>query len=424
MRDKRLLILGSLEDLVKLTKLAVSKGIYTVVMDGYEGEAKKYATKAYTVHLSDEDLVDQVIKEEKIDYVISSFSDLLFETAIKTANRNGLPCFCDPDKMRCLRDKILMKKMLEETGIASSKSQTLSLEEGAELSEEDIHIKFPCVAKPQDGWGSKGLGIVHNMDELKSHINANKSFATDGYSMMLEEINFGYELNVMTWIKEGQAYLVEFGDRETSEMTRDSLPHQSREIFPSFYYKELEETIKDYALRIADYCGIKEGPLSLQLFYEDGKLTVGEAAGRFFGYGQGIVPIINGIDPNELLINMAFDPEANHTILERTKTEYAFDHCSIALYLLPKRGVVRDIGNLLDFKNEHTDEFKVYVEPGVSTTHTPWIVRIYAHFETREQADEYTDNIYKNLYVPGLNGENLVRNNFLVSYDGKKWKNM
>ena len=66
----------------------------------------------------------------------------------------------------------------------------------------------------------------------------------------------------------------------------------------------------------------------------------------------------------------------------------------------------------------------MYVEPGVSTTHTPWIVRIYAHFETREQADEYTDNIYKNLYVPGLNGENLVRNNFLVSYDGKKWKNM
>ena len=43
---------------------------------------------------------------------------------------------------------------------------------------------------------------------------------------------------------------------------------------------------------------------SFQFFYENGEISVGEVAGRFFGLGQGIVPVINGINLNELLINM------------------------------------------------------------------------------------------------------------------------
>ena len=32
--------------------------------------------------------------------------------------------------------------------------------------------------------------------------------------------------------------------------------------------------------------------------------------------------------------------------------------------------------------------------------------------------------IYENLYVPDLQGNNLVMENSLVSYEGKKWKNL
>ena len=78
----------------------------------------------------------------------------------------------------------------------------------------------------------------------------------------------------------------------------------------------------------------------------------------------------------------------------------------------------------MEFKNEQCDEYKVYVNPGMSTTMAPWIVSVFAHFDTRKEADEYTRNIYNNLYVPGLDGKNLVMTNKLVVYDGKKWKNM
>lgn len=418
MEEKRLLILGSLEDLEKLTCLAVSRGIYTVVADGNDGIAKKYATKAYTVDLRDKEHLDQIIHKERIDHILTSFSDVLFEVMVETCERNHLPCFCRTDKMRFLRDKNMMKEMFQELDVPSAPAQKLDSEL---LLEENIRIPFPCVVKPADGWGSKGLHIVQNYQELKEFVNESMSMSTSGQEAMLESINMGYELNVMSWIRNGKVYLVEFGDRETSGMTADSLPYQSREIFPSVFYKELEETVKDYLLRVADYCGITEGPLSMQFFYENGEISVGEVCGRFFGYGQGIVPVISGLDPNELLLNMAYSPEANDIVLK--KTERAFDHCSIALYILPKPGIIQSMGNVMDFQNEHTVFYRSYVKPGVSTEYVPWILWSYARFDTREEADKYTGELYENLYVPDLDGNNLVRTNSLVSYNGKKWKN-
>lgn len=416
MNDKRLLILGSLDDLSILTKLAVSRGIYTVVADANEGIAKQYASKAYTVNLNNAKELDQIIRKERVDHILTSFSDILFELMVQASARNHLPCFCSEEKMYFLRDKTLMKKMFREIGIPFASAQKL---ESDQFGDEDITLAFPCVLKPTDGWGSKGLRIVHDIKELREHVFESMQLSGTGRGAMLESLNYGYELNVMSWVKDGKIFLVEFGDRETSGMTQDSLPHQSREIFPSFFYKELEGTVKDYLLKIADYCGIKEGPLSMQFFYENGEITVGEVCGRFFGYGQGIVPVISGLDPNELLLNMIYSPEDNNTILK--KTERAFDHCSVALYILPKEGIIGDVGNVMSFKSENTVFFQSYVKPGVSTKFIPWIVWIYARFDTREEADAYTKNLYENLYVPDIEGNNLVTENWLVSYDGKRW---
>jgi len=137
------------------------------------------------------------------------------------------------------------------------------------------------------------------------------SFSTSRNHAMLEEINMGYEINVMSWIKDGKAYFMEFGDRETSGATARTLPYLTREIFPSYYYHELKDTVVQYLEKIAAYIGIQEGPLSMQFFYNNHEITIGEVAGRFFGLGQGIVPVINGIDLNDLLINMIYFTEDN-----------------------------------------------------------------------------------------------------------------
>ncbi len=411
MNEKRLLILGSVEDFTGLTQVAVRKGIYTVVADGYPGEAKQYASKAYTVNLNDTDLIDRIIKTEKIDHVLTSFSDNLFEMMVHTSARNGLPCFCPEDKVRYLRDKVLMKQMLQELNIRTAPGQILDI---ADMDTQQLSVPYPCVIKPVDGWGSKGMKIVHNDTQLREYIRQSADCSTSGSKAMAESINQGYEINIMSWIKNGKVYLMEFGDRETSGATETSLPYLSREVFPTVFYHELKSTVLDYLKRIADYIGIQEGPLSMQVFYHEGQLTVGEVAGRFFGLGQGIVPVINGIDLNELLVNMIYFPEENDAILEKVDND--LDHCSVALYLKAKRGIVKSIGNAEQFRTENVDELRIFATPGQSTTYIPWTVRIYAHFPTRAEADAYTEHVYNNLFVEGIEGENLVAPNKLVEY--------
>lgn len=412
MFDKRLLILGSGEDFVELTKLAVKKGIYTVVADGLFGPAKQYASKAYTVDLNDAVAIDQICRLEKIDHVLSSFSDYLFEMMVNISARNNLPCFCSADKVRYLRDKMLMKDMLSSLNIESAQGHLLNAETLVDINEK---LSYPCVIKPLDGWGSKGMKIVYDSSELLKHVSQSSKFSTSGSLAMVESINPGHEYNVMSWIKNGKAHLLEFADRETSGGTRQSLPYLTREAAPSYHYAELKDTVLDYLEKIAEFIGIKEGPLSMQFFYHNKKITIGEVAGRFFGLGQGIVPVINGINLNELLINMLYFESDNQEILKKTNNN--LNHCSVALYLKAKKGVVRDVGNAENFITDNVDGFTLYATPGQSTSFIPWIVRIYAHFETREAADQYCQNIYENLFVPGLEGENLVAENELTIYE-------
>lgn len=413
---KRLLILGSVEDFTVLTKEAVKRGIYTVVVDSSpNGEAKQYANKSYDVSIDDEDGINSIIKYEKIDHILTSYSDNLFEYMVKYSDKNNLPCYCSIDKVRYLRDKFLMKEMLNQLDIPIAPSQKIDLKHCAE---KEINISYPFVVKPVDGWGSKGIYVVNNYNELKEIINESANYATDDNTVLLEEKNIGHELNIMSWVKNGKITFAEFSDREVSGGDKHTIPHYNRVIFPSVYREDIIETVRGYLLKVAEFMGIKEGPLSTQLFFdkESGKISIGEVAGRFFGVEQEISRVINGVSLNSLLINMAYNPEEN--INELNNYEREIDHCSLVVYIKAKKGVVRDLGNIEDFIHDsHIDKAVVYAYPGVSTTSLPVLMCVYAHFDNRKEADEFTANIYDKLYIPGLDGENLAVKNYLPKYE-------
>ena len=85
---QRLLILGSLREFVQLIQLAKSRGIYTIVCDGYpDSEGKKYADKAYDIDVGDTDRIVSICQLERVDGIITSFSDYLFECMVKLQTR-------------------------------------------------------------------------------------------------------------------------------------------------------------------------------------------------------------------------------------------------------------------------------------------------------------------------------------------------
>ena len=72
----KVLILGTLGEFTELVQKAKKRGYEVVVCDGYpDGIARKYADKDYTIPVTDIDSIAQMCREEKIDGIITSFSD-------------------------------------------------------------------------------------------------------------------------------------------------------------------------------------------------------------------------------------------------------------------------------------------------------------------------------------------------------------
>ena len=109
----KVLILGTLGEFTELVKKAKEKGYETVVCDGYaDGIARTYADKAYTIPVTDVDAIALMCREEGVDGIITSFSDLLLECMVKIADKAGIA-----------RDKIIL-----DPGFGFGKTYEMNLE--------------------------------------------------------------------------------------------------------------------------------------------------------------------------------------------------------------------------------------------------------------------------------------------------------
>ena len=197
--NKRLLILGTLGEFEQLVQKARARGIYTIVCDGYpDGPARAFADESYVIPVTDTDRIAALCKEKQVDGILTSFSDLLLECMVKISAKAGLPCYLNPEQLPWYRDKSATRGLLEELGLPSpgfAKIPTSGL-----TPELIAHLHFPLVTKPLDKYGSRGIYVVHNLEELKQAITETASF-TDLPEILVEEYNDGYEFNMMTWVR-------------------------------------------------------------------------------------------------------------------------------------------------------------------------------------------------------------------------------
>ena len=116
----KVLILGSLGEFVTLVKKAKEMGYDTVVCDGYEnGPARKYADASYVIPVTDIQAVADLCIMEKVDGIITSFSDLLLECMVKIADKAGLPCYLKPYQLPWYRDCLLYTSPSPRDGLLS-----------------------------------------------------------------------------------------------------------------------------------------------------------------------------------------------------------------------------------------------------------------------------------------------------------------
>lgn len=410
----RLVILGSMDEFVELVKVAQSRGIYVIVCDGYEnGPAKKVADKSYTIDVRDSDAIAQMCKSEQVDGIIASFSDLLAECLVNIADKAGLPCYSTPKKFATLREKTRMKKMFSELEISSPNSTILHKET---LAADLEKIGLPCVVKPVNGYGSRGIYKFDTLEEIEEHFDEITSYSDFDY-ILAEEYNDGFEFNMMTWLVDGEPQVLSIADREKSVEIPNAIPHVSRCVYPSCLIDNVYEDAREILRKVAHYVGMTSGPLSMQFFYkpEEG-IQVCECAGRLFGYEHELVTLASGLSIEELLIDYVYDDAALREKLANHSP--FFTTCSAGLYFHGYEGKVEKV--VTPKPSDLVKQILPYYQPGETIKHgvgaKPYAVRYYIAASNREELDTITEELYNEVKVLGENGVELLYKNQITTY--------
>ncbi len=422
--ERRLMILGSMDEFVGLVKKAKQRGIYTVVCDSYpDGPAKQYADKAYDIDIREVEQAAEICRQEKLDGIIASFSDILFECLVKIAAKAGLKTYCTVEKSIYLRAKSEMKKMFRELGIPTPES--IRLHRG--FQEKEIQgISFPAVIKPVNGYGSRGIYIVDSAAEVRELFDQVSQYSTYPDDILIESYNDGFEFNMMNWMADGTVYTLGLADREKSREVKGDIPHVSRICYPSRLIDEVYEEARKIVKKVADYTGIQTGPLSMQFFYKPGVgIEVCECAGRLFGYEHELIAYGSGFDVEELLLDYVYDEKSMKAKLERHDAH--FPRYSAGLYFHGYEGKISDLSEARRaIEQVHPAESIIYYKEGEMISHgvgaKPYVARVYLQADTWEEIDCCSEEVFRSFHVVGEGGRDLAYHNQLPHY-GRVVKN-
>ena len=408
----RLLILGSLGEFVQLIEMAKSRGIYTIVCDGYCGSVGKvHADKAYDIDVGDTDAIAEMCRREKVDGIITSFSDYLFECMVKIAQKAHLKCYFDVEHLPLYRDKTKMKDMLTTLGIGTPAYRYV--EKNFSDSELD-GLSFPVVVKPVDKYGSRGVQVLYSIEEIRERFD-DTCATSECKKILVEEYHDGFEFNMMTWVLHGKVQVISIADREKTSIGKHEIPISTRNVYPSKRMNLVFEEARQILQKTADYTGQQSGPLSMQFFWKpETGVQVCEIAGRFFGYEHELTEYAGDFSIEKLLLDYVYDEEK----IDRTFAAYDpyFEKVSAVLYFHGKPGMrvahqekARELAKLPGVREcwLFYREGEQIIEHGPN----PYVARYYITGSTREEVDVLTKSIFAQITVTDETGEEVLYQN-------------
>lgn len=184
---KKIVIIGANSFQNPLIEKAKLMGFETHVFawkDGSIGE--KTADYFYPISIVDKEKILDVCKSIKPDAVATIASDLANVTVQYLCKHLGLPCNSD-ECIEATTNKYVMRNILHENGVSVPKFTVISSRN--EVTDDCfINFKFPCIVKPTDRSGSRGIYKVNNIEDIKNVIENSISLSLEKKAIVEEFI--------------------------------------------------------------------------------------------------------------------------------------------------------------------------------------------------------------------------------------------
>ena len=404
----RLVVIGSLRDNLELVKRAKQRGYYTIACDGYtDGVAKRFADKVYDIDVRDVEGIVQMCLKEKVDGIIGSFSDLIFEQITKITSSIDLKWYVNEGQLLYYRDKNIQKNVLQELGVSVPRHTVLK----SDFNEDALqNFSFPLVVKPVNGWGSKGIFVADNIEEIRMGFGETLSKGSADV-IEVEELIDAREYNMTAWVYDGRIYTLSIADREKNPREEGKIPLLNRIVYPSLdmdlVYQKAEEVLQTFVNKT----GQKSGPISMQFFYYNNEIVVCEIAGRIFGYEHELITYCSDLYVEDLLLDYVYDEK---NIYHKLKVHNAFFEKQFAgLYFTGYQNkVIKNQQSVFDLGNESkVVELQAFYKEGERIDNfgpKSYLVRYYITEENRKKLDELTEHFFNSITVKSAEGDEVL----------------
>lgn len=304
---KKLMILGAGIYQVPLIKKAQEMGIYTIVTSipgNYPGFA--IADKVYYENTTDYEAILKIAKEEKIDGIVTSGTDVAIITVGKVCDALGLPGL-SAEAAEIATDKIRMKEAYVANGVRTAMFGIFRYDD-ADYAGKLADFNFPVMVKAIDSSGSRGITKVESIEEFEAARDAAKA-VTRSEEFIVEEFIEGEECGAQAFVQNGiLEFCMPHGDYVFDGDVGVPIGHWAPYDADPEVMEDMEETLAAAvrAMKL-DNCAV-----NADFILKDGKPYVLEIGGRAGGTCLvELVSIYYGIDYYENMIKVAMGEHAD-----------------------------------------------------------------------------------------------------------------
>ncbi len=356
---KALVLCGGVPQIALIKELK-SRGITTLLADMNENVgAREYADEFYKVSVLDIDAIENLAREQKVDFLITVCADQVLQVVAEVSERLNLPCYIDFETAENVSKKSYMKTIFAQNGVPTSQFAIMD-----KLDMEKIkHLRYPLIVKPVDAYSSRGVTKVTSPDSLLEAfdiaINISRS-----KNVIIEEFVEGDEVTVDAYIENGKAHILCLTN--LYKIGEDGKFVINRSRIPAKISDDIKLQIKDAVQKIADSFGLVNTPMLVQLITDGERISVVEFCART---GGGIkflmIKKISGFDVVKAVVDLTlgalphveeFTPPETITVNEFLYcNEGTFDHLEGFDELL-NEGVISDYKQ---FKSKGTEFGKI-----------------------------------------------------------------
>ena len=274
---KKILVLGTNAGQLDLINEMKDQGWYVIACSNRANEVgAKAADSFYNVNIVDIEKVKEIALKEAVDIIYSVSSDTAMKIVVQVSSELGLPVFYNNELVELLNNKEELREFLNLKNISRVEFCTVN-----DYKDVSSWSHFPCIVKPSNAQGQRGVVKVDTKKELKDAINYAKEYSVNGFAIV-EEFLDGVELSCNVLLSNGEIVFSMLSERDAYEGHDLGIP--KKHIIPCVSIDaNSEKDALEVVYSVVKSLNIKNGPLYFQLKATSKGIKIIEIAPRLDG---------------------------------------------------------------------------------------------------------------------------------------------